>query len=322
MHIICFVWISVKKIKRMNRLWTTVTIIILLLVFIGYMVFDLTMKSDQVPDTVLAQSDTAVTDQWIISKVFNPGKGKLKAVAVSGDGKIILGGESFIACYDSGFVMLWEYKTMMTVTALAVSKQKVYAGAGNIIEVFNMKGEKNDEWGPFEDNSIITSISASDTYVAYADAGSKEIFVLDKEGVVKYIVGRSEEKFIIPSFYFDVVLGTDDFLYAANTGKRRIERRKIDGTLMDYFGKEGTAPDAFCGCCNPAHFVVIPGGFITAEKGINRIKILSTKGEFVESVSFSNKFIPSLPLDIASADGTIIYGANPSDSKLYSFKRK
>jgi hypothetical protein len=67
---------------------------------------------------------------------------------------------------------------------------------------------------------------------------------------------------------------------------------------------------------------LIPGGYITAEKGLNRIKILGSKGEFIEAVSFSNKFIPSVPLDVASADGSIIYAANPADSKLYSFKRK
>lgn len=306
----------------MNKLWTTVTIIILLLVFIIYMVFDLALKKDLAPDGTLSEADSVVADQWIVAKVFDPGKGQLNAVTVSGDGNIILGGESFIACYDSGFILLWEYTTRMAVSALTVSQKKVYAVAGNIIEVLNIKGEKEDEWGPFEDKSLITSISANDKYVAFADAGNKAIYVLDKEGVVKNLVGKSEEPFIIPSPYFDVVLGSDNTIYAANTGKRRIERRNIEGNLLDFFGEEGTAPGAFCGCCNPAHFSVIPGGFITAEKGINRIKILSAKGDFIESVSFSNKFIPSLPLDIASADGIIIYGANPADSKLYIFKRK
>jgi len=35
-----------------------------------------------------------------------------------------------------------------------------------------------------------------------------------------------------------------------------------------------------------------------------------------------NNFVPPLPLDIASTDGKVIYGANPADSKLYVFKRK
>ncbi|HBH85922.1 MAG: hypothetical protein A2X05_01075 [Bacteroidetes bacterium GWE2_41_25] len=306
----------------MNRLWTTVTVILLLLVFIGYMVFDLTMKTEPAPEASLTEADTLIADQWIISKVFDPGKGRLNAVAVSVDGKIILGGESFVACYDSAFVLHWEYKTSMPVMALAFSKEKIYAVSGNIIEVLNLNGEKDEEWGPYGDRSLITSISANDTYVAFADAGDKMIYILDREGVVKHMAGQSEEPFIIPSPYFDVVLGTDNTLYVANTGKRRIERRNIDGTLLDFFGEEGTAPGAFCGCCNPAHFTVIPGGYITAEKGLNRIKILGSKGEFVEAVSFSNKFIPSVPLDIASADGSKIYAANPADSKLYSFKRK
>jgi hypothetical protein len=306
----------------MNRFWTTVSVILLLLVFIGYMVFDLALKKDNVPSDALSETDSIVADQWIVVKVFDPGKGQLNAVTVSDDGKVILGGESFILCYDSGFVLQWEYKTVLPVSALTVSQQKVYAAAGNTIEVLNMKGEKDDEWGPFEDNSMITSISANDTYVAYADAAVKAIFVLDKEGVVKYLIGKSEETFLIPSLYFDVALGTDDTLYSANTGKRRIERRKIDGTLLDFIGESGTAPGAFCGCCNPSHFVLIPGGYITAEKGINRIKKLNTKGDFIEAVSFSNRFLPSLPLDIATADGSIIYGVNPADSKLYVFKRK
>ena len=46
-----------------------------------------------------------------------------------------------------------------------------------------------------------------------------------------------------------------DNIYVANTGHRRIETRGIDGATISYFGEPGTAPDAFCGCCNPAHFV-------------------------------------------------------------------
>ena len=92
--------------------------------------------------------------------------------------------------------------------------------------------------------------------------------------------------------------------------------------LKSYFGEPGTAPELFCGCCNPAHFALIPEGFVTAEKGINRIKILNKKGEFIEFVNSKNNFIKSVPLDLASADGKTIYAANPADSKLYVFNRK
>ena len=79
----------------MNRLWTTVTIIILLLVFIGYMVFDLASENEILHLVMtLTEADSVVAINGLSTKVFDPGKGQLKAVAVSDDGNIILGGES------------------------------------------------------------------------------------------------------------------------------------------------------------------------------------------------------------------------------------
>ena len=148
------------------------------------------------------------------------------------------------------------------------------------------------------------------------------LFILDKTGGVKKLIGQNDGQFIIPSPYFDVALNSDNTLFVANTGHRRVETRSIEGILKSYFGEPGTAPGAFCGCCNPAHFIIIPNGFVTAEKGINRIKILNKSGEFVEYVSSKNKFMPSIPLDLASADGNTIYAAYRADSKIYIFTRK
>ena len=119
-----------------------------------------------------------------------------------------------------------------------------------------------------------------------------------------------------------MALDSDNILFVANTGHRRVETRSVQGQFKSCFGEPGTSPGAFCGCCNPAHFIVTPDGFVTAEKGINRIKILNRTGEFVEFVSSKNKFVPSVPLDLASADGMTIYAVNPADSKLYVFTRK
>lgn len=306
----------------MNKRWSTITIIVLLLVFIGYIVIDIALKKEISHGSSPAIEASGVTDQWIVTKVFEPGKGQLNAVTVSDNRTIILGGESFIACYDSDFELLWEFKTEMPATALTVSGSNVYAAVQEIILVLNMNGEKVEEWGPYENNSLITSLASNESYVAFADAANKTVFILDKKGVVKSLIGKSGDPFIIPSPYFDVALNSETILFVANTGNRRIEKRNIDGTLLGFFGEPGTEPGSFCGCCNPAHFTLTPDGFVTSEKGINRIKLLNEKGEFVEFVSSVNDFVPPLPLDIASPDGKIIYGANPADSKLYVFRRK
>jgi hypothetical protein len=306
----------------MNKKWTTFFVIVIILVLIGYIVFDVTSKKGKVSNNTMMIDTSGIPDQWIVSKVFKPGLGKLKAVATSENGNIILGGESFVSCYNSDLDALWTIKTGKPVTAVSVSGDTIFASTIETILEISGKGDLISEWGPFEDSTIITSVSANKAFIVFADAGNRIITILDKKGNVRKMIGTSGEPFIVPSPYFDVELTGDNTLYVANPGKSRIERRNFDGTMTGFFGEAGTAPNAFCGCCNPAHFTMIPGGFITAEKGINRIKILDEKGEFIEYVSSVNHFARPQPLDIASPDGKTIYGANSADSKLYVFKRK
>jgi hypothetical protein len=306
----------------MNKKWATFFVIVIILVFIGYIVFDIAFKKEKVSDNTTIIDSSGFTDQWMVSKVFEPDQGKLKAVAASESGNIILGGESFVSCYNSDLNALWTIKTEKPVTAVSVSDNTIFAATIETILQISGKGDLISEWGPFEDSTIITSVSSNKTLIVFADAGNRIITILDKKGNVRKMIGTSGESFNIPSPYFDVALDDKNDIFAANTGNRRIEIRSTDGTLLRYFGEPGMAPAAFCGCCNPSHFALIPGGFVTAEKGLNRIKILNEKGEFVEFVSSVNNFSPRNPLDVASVDGRIIYGANPADSKLYVFKRK
>jgi len=306
----------------MNRKWATVTIVTIIIIFLCYIVYDSAFKKEKTPPLSVVTVNNDVADMWQVSSVFEPGKGKLKAVSVRSNGQVVLGGDSFISCYDGEFNPLWTIKTDAPVTALSVSGDSIFASTQELILVVNAEGKLMNEWGPFEDKAIITSVSSNRSYVAFADAGNKLVFVLDKKGDVKYMIGQTGEPFIIPSPYFDVALGEDNLLYVANTGNRRVETRNLNGTIVSFFGEPGTAPGAFCGCCNPAHFALTSDGFVTAEKGINRIKLLNPRGEFTEFVSSVNKFVAPLPLDIATSDFITIYGANPADDKVYVFKRK
>ena len=159
----------------MNRLWTTVTIIILILVFIGYMIFDLVLRKDTVQNNVQETSDSVISDQWIIEKVFDCGKGKLNAVAVSEDGKIILAGESYITCYDPELNLLWDAKTDSEITAVACTSDKIYGAKTNAIVVLNIEGKVIAEWGPYDEKTIITSVSANKNFIAIADSAGKSV---------------------------------------------------------------------------------------------------------------------------------------------------
>lgn len=306
----------------MNKKLTLILSLLVVIAFIVFMIFDFVRPENKSVSEVKKSNLPVPEDMWKVSNELKITEGRLKAVTVSPSGNIYLGGDSFMTCYDKDMKIVWNLKTPSPVTSLSCSGDTIFASTMEQVLIVSKDGQIKSEWGPFEDSCIFTSISSNRTYVALADAGNKMLLVLDKGGEVKKLIGQNDGQFIIPSAYFEVVLNDNNTIFVANTGHRRVETRGINGEVKSYFGEPGLSPEAFCGCCNPAHFIVIPGGFVTAEKGINRIKILNEKGEFVEFVSSKNNFVASIPLDLASADGKTIYAANPADSKLYIFNRK
>lgn len=306
----------------MNKKYFAYFSLLIILAFIGYMIYDTVIASSDAPEESKISETPAIPERWMLSKELQCNDGDLTSVSVSDDGTIYLGGDSFVSSYDRDFRKNWTIPTNAAINAVSVCGDTVFGATSDLILVINKEGKLLDEWGPFEDNSLITSVCANKSFVAFTDAGNRMAIVLDRNGRMKSMIGQTGEKFIIPSPYFDIAVNDDSTIFVANTGNRRIETRSLNGELTGYFGTPGTAPGAFCGCCNPAHFTLIPDGFITAEKGINRIKILDKKGEFVEWVSTDNKFTSSVPLDISSPDGVTIYAANPVDSRISVFKRK
>jgi len=306
----------------MNKKIAALFSVVIILTFIGYIIYDSVRSQPDSSPVKVVSTDPAVEDKWMVSDEVLIDDGDLTSIAAGLDGKIYLGGDSFIICLNQDLSRDWNLKTGFKITALSVSGDTLYAASTETINLVRTDGTLLDEWGPFEVNSIITSVSADKNYVAFADAGTKRVFLLGKTGEVRSMMGQSDEKFIIPSPYFDVALSGDNRIFIANTGMRRVETWSTDGKLLEYFGEPGSAPGAFCGCCNPAHFAVLPEGFITAEKGINRLKIVARNGKFSEFVSSVNGFTASIPLDIAAIDGATVYAANPADSRLYVFKRK
>lgn len=295
--------------------------LLIILAFIGYIVFDTVRSERKTSENTASSDNTGPADKWQIAQAIECPDG-LKAVTVTPNGNIFAGGSSFIVSYNSELNKIWQIEMPGKIAALTINGDTLFAASEELIYLVSPEGKIISEWGPYEAKCLITSLSSNKDYLAVADAGNKIAFIIRKDGEVSSMIGHSEEKLLIPSPYFDVCLTEDNKLYLAHTGKHRIEKWDIDGKFISSFGEPGSDPGEFCGCCNPAHFTLIPGGFISAEKGINRIKILGETGEFIEYVSSVNGFVPSAPLDIVSAGGEKIYGANPSDSKLYVFVRK
>jgi uncharacterized protein (UPF0333 family) len=306
----------------MNKKLATALIVLVVIVFLGYIIYDVAFDRDKAVPKNKSSISAENPDKWVVKGTIDPASGRIKTVTVMDNGSVIIGGESFIACYDAENRLIWNKKLDKPVTSLSVSGDTLFASTAETILRFNSDGSFISEWGPFEDSAMITSVASNRSFVVFGDAANRIVMVLNKKGDLKSMIGKNGEPFVIPSPYFDVAIDAENNLFVANTGSHRIEKRDLSGKVLYSFGDAGTAPDSFCGCCNPAHFTLIPGGFVTAEKGINRIKILNTKGEFVEFVSSVNDYVPSIPLDVATFNGKIIYAANQADSKVYKFTRK
>ena len=82
--------------------------------------------------------------------------------------------------------------------------------------------------------------------------------------------------FLVTNHYFDLAAGTDGLVYVVNPRLLHVEGFTHDGEYETAWGKGSPAVADFFGCCNPAQLAVLPDGrFVTAEKGIPRVKIYS-----------------------------------------------
>ncbi|MGB4293397.1 MAG: hypothetical protein WBJ37_11030 [Bacteroidales bacterium] len=297
---------------------------LLLTIFIVYLIIDSGHNKKIVTEPEnYYENDSIFPENWYVNKTIDVTPGKLLCITSCSNGNIAAGGDAFIIMYNSEFDILWVKITDYPVTALSADDDKIFAAVNGKVLLFDYKGNLSEEWGPYMSDSYITSLSSNDKYVVIADATNKSVIISDKYGAVQYIISGETGNFILPSLYFDAHIDSRDLLYTANTGRKRIEKRKIDGAIINWFGDSGSDANSFCGCCNPSHFALYENGyFVTSEKGINRIKILDEKGKFIEFVSNKNSFAPGVPLDIDVGGKDLLYAANPYDSKIYVFKRK
>jgi hypothetical protein len=156
------------------------------------------------------------TDSWEVATIFDVVKGKLKVVAVAEDDGIFLAGDSFVSAYTADLSLKWECNTNYPITAITQKNDRVYVVSEKIVTLLDNNGNKIADWRAFESNSILTSISANDTYVAIADAGAKAVYILDNNGNIQHVMGKTDERFIVPSPYFDLHLTNDNTLIVAN----------------------------------------------------------------------------------------------------------
>ena len=169
-------------------------------------------------------------------------------------------------------------------------------------------------WDGVGEDAFLTGIAVSDDRVFAADAGQRVVHTFAKDGTRGRDIGAAASRespahFVIPSPCFDVAPGPDETFWVVNPGRHSLENYRPDGTLIASWGKASMRHEGFCGCCNPTHLAVGKDGtFVTAEKGLVRVKLYGPLGDFRGVVAPPSSFTDAtVGLDVAvDRDGNVL----------------
>ena len=250
-----------------------------------------------------------------------------KALAVDKDDNIYISGDKSILILSKEGSKITQFATDITATALAISESNIiYVAFENHIATYTSAGKLLKEWPAFKKESYITSLAISETKMFVADAELQVVHEYKIDGTYIRSIGSKDkvqaDSFILPSYFFDVAVAPDNTLWAANTGKHKMVSFNSDGKMLSFWGERSSAVEDFCGCCNPSHFAILKdGSFVTAEKGIVRVKKYNQSGKFVGAIAGPEHFQESSTgLEIAINSENDILVLEPAVRKIHIFK--
>jgi hypothetical protein len=147
------------------------------------------------------------------------------------------------------------------------------------VSVWSPDGTMLRRWEACSELSNYCSIALAREFVFVTDMDGKNICKYTGEGnFVTFI--SSPNRFIIPSLTFGIEC-IDDIIYCSNSGRHQVESYTLDGKYLGVFGRHGSTPGMFTGCCNPVHLAQTANGdIITSEKGSPRICCYGRDGAF------------------------------------------
>jgi hypothetical protein len=242
-------------------------------------------------------SDPALLRYEEISRFPVTGLKRARNLAVAPDGAIFVCGHGGIRKFSAAGQLVLTIPLDPEVHALALRPSgEILAGQAGQISIFKPDGSLAARWTDLPDGFLPTAIALTRDMVFIADAGNRVVLKFNAEGKKLGVIGardaaRNIRGFVVPSAYFCVRMAPDGLLRVANPGEHRIEAYTLEGDLEVSWGKGSFAVEGFCGCCNPVSFDIFPdGSFVTCEKGLPRVKLYNSQGEFAGLVAGPEAF--------------------------------
>lgn len=263
------------------------------------------------------------------TRTLDPGLAKLAAVAVTADDHLFVAGEGALGEFDAAGERLRQIPVAGRPHALAAAGDD-----GGLLLVGDRTVTRLGADGAavavadLGEGALLCSAVADGPDIFVADAGSKLVWRISGSGPAQAIRCRlengEEERFILPSRFFDLAPAEDDGFWVVNAGRHRIVKMRPDGRMVAAWGEASIRPEGFAGCCNPAHLTRLPdGSFVTAEKGLPRVKLYGPDGAFRGVIADANLLRDDAGgLDLAADGRGQIYVLDPPAGVVRVFKLK
>lgn len=221
-----------------------------------------------------------------------------RALAVDAENRIYVGGESEIAVLAPDGRLIRRLPVDRPVTCLAVMEPggEIVVGHRDRIVVLENDGGMRAAWSPPGSNAVLTSVAVAGEELFVADAGRRLVWRFSSDGRLLARIGerdlaRDWPGFVIPSASFDLAIAPGGALWVVDPGRQQLVQFAPNGDPVSFWQRQGFDIESFSGCCNPAHIAIrADGSFVTCEKGIVRIKILSAAGNLLGVLAGPDRF--------------------------------
>ena len=254
-----------------------------------------------------------------------------RAIAVderSGTPVVLVAGDSTIRKLGPDGSLAGEIALSFEPYCVAVATpDRLLVCAPDHVEAIGASAQVLQRWLPAEERSMPRSIAVTPGAVFVGDAGAMTVLRYDHAGKLLGRIAEKDEARGIPGIvvyrpYLDL-FALPDRLVVANPGRHRLELYTFEGAPLGAFGTYGTAPERFCGCCNPINIAPLPGGrIVTAEKAIARVKVLAADGRLDSVVAGPSWFEPGTEgLDVATDAAGKVFVLDPVSKKVRIFER-
>jgi hypothetical protein len=255
--------------------------------------------------------------KWHEAGRIDTGIASARAIAVDRSGNVLVGGDGIVRRLSAAGQRLGDIAIKGAVQTLATDADgAVYVGLKDHVEVYGPEGTKKLAFPSLGEDAYITSIAVGGGNVYIGDFGHKLVYRTDMTGKVINTIGKADPGkgvpgLLLPSPHMDVAVAADGSVWVANTGRHRLENYTAEGDIKFFWGKSGSEIENFAGCCNPADFWLLgDGSFITAEKGVARLKryLPSPDFRFESVVAAASSFPGNMTgLDVTSdARGRVV----------------